>query len=380
MRAAHLFAGVMLSALITGVVPAAAQSSGATGCQAARPLGVARTIEVDAARGPRFGHQQYKDLNVLNDREVILTFDDGPLRPYTRPVLDALDAHCTRATFFMVGRMAAADPEMVKEVARRGHTVANHTWSHRNLRTANAGAQRQEIELGVSMVRRTAGVPIAPFFRFPYLSDPQGAQQYLAGRNIAMFSIEVDSNDYRTKDPQIVHRNVMNQLVAQGKGIILFHDIQPSTAGALRRLLDDLAAGRKVKVGPQIDRHMAAPEGGPTTLIEPSLYEGNRTFTRVEAPPPPPPAAAGSPSGATVPAGTPAPAATAPKPEDIRPPTPASAATDAQKAAAEKKDQAKGAVLDAKAKTETNITRATPDGVKEKASVSSADDANKTKK
>ena len=247
MRAAHLFAGVMLSALITGVVPAAAQSSGATGCQAARPLGVARTIEVDAARGPRFGHQQYKDLNVLNDREVILTFDDGPLRPYTRPVLDALDAHCTRATFFMVGRMAAADPEMVKEVARRGHTVANHTWSHRNLRTANAGAQRQEIELGVSMVRRTAGVPIAPFFRFPYLSDPQGAQQYLAGRNIAMFSIEVDSNDYRTKDPQIVHRNVMNQLVAQGKGIILFHDIQPSTAGALRRLLDDLAA-QKFKV------------------------------------------------------------------------------------------------------------------------------------
>ncbi len=156
-----------------------------------------------------------------------------------------------------------------------------------------------------------------------------------------------------------------------------YEDLTPQS---FENLIDDLAAGRKVKVGPQIDRHMAAPEGGPTTLIEPSLYEGNRTFTRVEAPPPPPPAAAGSPSGATVPAGTPAPAATAPKPEDIRPPTPASAATDAQKAAAEKKDQAKGAVLDAKAKTETNITRATPDGVKEKASVSSADDANKTKK
>jgi NADH-quinone oxidoreductase subunit E len=157
-----------------------------------------------------------------------------------------------------------------------------------------------------------------------------------------------------------------------------YEDLTPAS---FEKLIDDLAAGRKVKVGPQIDRHLAAPEGGPTTLIEPSLYEGNRTFTRVEAPPPPPPAAASaSPSGVTVPAGTPAPAATAPKPEDIRPPTPASAATDAQKKAAEKKELEKTAVMEDKAQTETNITRATPQGVKEKAPVSSADDANKTKK
>lgn len=244
MRAATLLAGPITALLAATAVPANAQQTAGQGCQAPRALGVSRTIEVDASRGPRFGHQQYKDLTVLNDREVMLTFDDGPLRPYTRPVLDALEAHCTRATFFMVGRMAAADPEMVREVARRGHTLANHTWSHRNLRTANAGNQRQEIELGISMVQRTAGTPVAPFFRFPYLSDPQAAQRYLEGRNIAMFSIEVDSNDYRTKDPNAVHRTVMNQLMSQGKGIILFHDIQPSTAGALRRLLDDLAANR----------------------------------------------------------------------------------------------------------------------------------------
>jgi NADH-quinone oxidoreductase subunit E len=154
-----------------------------------------------------------------------------------------------------------------------------------------------------------------------------------------------------------------------------YEDLTPAS---FEKLIDDLAAGRKVKVGPQIDRHLAAPEGGPTTLIEPSLYEGNRTFTRVEAPPPA--AASASPSGVTVPAGTPAPAATAPKPEDIRPPTPASAATDAQKKAAEKKELEKTAVMEDKAQTETNITRATPQGVKEKAPVSSADDANKTKK
>jgi NADH-quinone oxidoreductase subunit E len=156
-----------------------------------------------------------------------------------------------------------------------------------------------------------------------------------------------------------------------------YEDLTPES---FDKLIDDLAAGRKVKVGPQIDRHLAAPVGGPTTLVEASLYEGNRTFTRVEAPPPPPPApASASPSGVNVPPGTPAPAPAAPKPEEVRPPTPASAATDAQKAAAEKKEQAEGAVMEGKAKVETNVTRATPDSVKETAPVTSADDVNKKK-
>jgi NADH-quinone oxidoreductase subunit E len=80
-----------------------------------------------------------------------------------------------------------------------------------------------------------------------------------------------------------------------------YEDLTPAS---LEKLIDDLAAGRKVKVGPQIDRHMAAPEGGPTTLVDPELYAGQRTFTRVEAPPTPPPAEA----PATAPAAT-APAA-----------------------------------------------------------------------
>jgi NADH-quinone oxidoreductase subunit E len=154
-----------------------------------------------------------------------------------------------------------------------------------------------------------------------------------------------------------------------------YEDLTPAT---LEKLIDDLAAGRKVKVGPQIDRHMAAPEGGPDTLTDPALYQGQRTFTRVEAPPPPPPAAPAGAATATPPAPEPPPAP-APKPGEIRPPTPASVAADAQKAAAEKKEQAAGAVMEGKAKVETNITRATPDGVKETGPVTSADDVNKKK-
>ncbi|MFN4141650.1 NADH-quinone oxidoreductase subunit NuoE [Aestuariivirga sp.] len=155
-----------------------------------------------------------------------------------------------------------------------------------------------------------------------------------------------------------------------------YEDLTPES---FEKLIEDLAAGRKVRVGPQIDRHLAAPVGGPTTLIEPSLYEGQRSFTRIEAPPPPPPAAApapaaASPSGVTVPPGTPAPAPAAPKPEEVRPPTPAAVLTAAQKAEAERKEQAAGAVMEGKAQVETNVTRATPEGVKETAPVASVAD------
>jgi peptidoglycan-N-acetylglucosamine deacetylase len=219
----------------------------ASGCGSAGAIGVSRTVSVNTASGPQYGHQQFKDINFLNDGEVVLTFDDGPLRPYTMPVLKALEAHCTKATFFVVGRMAISDPALVRETEKRGHTVGTHTWSHMDLRKTNPVRAKGEIELGFSAVSKALGHPASPFFRFPFLSSPKAMQEYARSRQIAQFSIEVDSNDYRTKDPTVVHQNVLSQLAETKKGIILFHDIQPSTAGALKGLLDELhARGFKV--------------------------------------------------------------------------------------------------------------------------------------
>jgi peptidoglycan/xylan/chitin deacetylase (PgdA/CDA1 family) len=128
----------VLAAVAVFLVFSAAPSAAPTVTNACRnqtsALGISRVVEIDTSDGPRFGHQQYRDLDLLRDGEVALTFDDGPLRPYTQPVLDALVAHCTKATFFIVGRMVVADPEMVKEIARRGHTIGTHTWSHQNFK------------------------------------------------------------------------------------------------------------------------------------------------------------------------------------------------------------------------------------------------------
>lgn len=231
---------VALAGLVGAAALIAGASAQAPGQCTPQSIGLARTIEMESRGGPLYGRMQYPVASPLKDGEVVLTFDDGPHKAYTQPILDALDAHCTKATFFMVGQRALLHPELVRKVASRGHTIATHTWSHQNLAHLPPAEARREIELGISAVQRALGQPAAPFFRFPYLSDPSGLRNYLKDRNTGIFSIDVDSYDFRTRSPSVVIRNVMKQLEAKRQGIILFHDIQPSTAGALNQLLAEL--------------------------------------------------------------------------------------------------------------------------------------------
>lgn len=231
----RLVVGLGTALLSIGVAAGAAQA--ACGDKA---LGVSRTITIDTTGGKLYGGLQYKAQDLLKDGEVILTFDDGPLRRYTRRVLKALASHCTKGTFFMVGRMAVADPAMVREVASAGHTIANHTWSHKNLHQRSARRAGGEIELGISAVRIAAKAPISPFFRFPYLADPNSMIAYGKSRDLAIFSIDIDAYDYKTKSGAKVFANIMRQLRSRRKGIMLFHDIQQSTASAMQRILDTM--------------------------------------------------------------------------------------------------------------------------------------------
>lgn len=207
-------------------------------------LGLSRVVEIDTGAGPNFGGSH---LDFLKDGEVVLTFDDGPVRRHTLEILKALSEHCTKATFFMVGRMAVSDPELVKEVAAAGHTVATHTWSHRNLRAIGQARAEKEFEMGYSAVSQALGHAAAPFFRFPYLSDNRRIGDYVKSRNVSAWWVDVDSKDYQTRSARRVHDKIMSQLAVKKKGIILLHDIQRSTVGAIHGLLDDLhAKGYKV--------------------------------------------------------------------------------------------------------------------------------------
>jgi peptidoglycan/xylan/chitin deacetylase (PgdA/CDA1 family) len=235
-------------------------------CDKPGGMGLARIVEIDTTGGPGFGFEHFKQYDFLRDKEIILTFDDGPWPGNTPAVLKALADECLKATFFEIGEHATWHPEITKQVIDAGMTVGTHTWSHKDL-ARNPYAKdlekaEQEIEMGNSAVHMAAaGAPIAPFFRFPDLQHPPQLLEYLAQRNIGIFSTDIDSRDFKLHKPDQLIKSVMSQLEKRGKGMLLMHDFKKNTAETLPELLHQLkAAGYKVV-------HMV-PKGQLTTLAK----------------------------------------------------------------------------------------------------------------
>jgi peptidoglycan-N-acetylglucosamine deacetylase len=234
---------VDVTAAITAKTPASAPPRAT--CANPDALGVSRVVEIDTTGGPGFGFEHFKQFDFLTDKEVVLTFDDGPW-PYNTPaVLKALEEECTKAVFFPIGKHTTYHPEILRQVAAAGHTIGAHTWSHANLNAKKMTEEqaRDEIEKGFSAVKLALGFAPSPFFRFPELQHNPAAMTYLGTRNIAIFSCDLDSFDFRAKDATQIINTVMTKLDKQGKGIILMHDFQRHTAEALPTLLRRLKAG-----------------------------------------------------------------------------------------------------------------------------------------
>jgi len=229
------------AAMMAGAQPKAGAAANAR-CENPDALGIHRTVEIDTTGGPGFGADQFKAHDFLEPGEVVLTFDDGPWPSNTAAVLTALAAQCLKATFFPVGQHVSWHPDILRQVVARDHTIGSHSWSHVNLAKKTLAEAKDEIENGISAVAITAGRPLAPFFRFPGLSQTPELTAYLGERNIAIFSIDIDSFDFRHKNPDKVIASVMTKLEKRGKGIILMHDFQHSTALALPALLLQLKA------------------------------------------------------------------------------------------------------------------------------------------
>jgi peptidoglycan/xylan/chitin deacetylase (PgdA/CDA1 family) len=205
-------------------------------------LGVARTVEIDTTGGPGFGFEHFKMHDFLREKEVVLTFDDGPW-PTTPVILRALAEECVRATFFAIGKHATYYPEILRQVAAAGHSVGSHTWSHADLSRKTVAEAKDEIEKGVSAVKWALdSQTMSPFFRFPALRHPPELVTYLGERNIAIFSTDLDSFDFKLRKPEPLIKSIMAKLQKHGKGIVLMHDFQQSTAHALPVLLAELKA------------------------------------------------------------------------------------------------------------------------------------------
>jgi peptidoglycan/xylan/chitin deacetylase (PgdA/CDA1 family) len=229
---------------------AAETGSGAPGaipaCDKPGGMGLERVVEIDTAGGPAFGMEHFKQYDFLREHEVVLTFDDGPWPENTAMVIKALTDQCLKATFFEIGEHAMWHPELSKMVAAAGMTIGSHTWSHKDLAkepyASDIEQAKNEIEMGVSAVSAAVAGPIAPFFRFPDLQQPPVLLSYLAERNIATFSTDIDSFDFKLRRPEQVIQSVMGKLKKNGKGMVLMHDFQRHTAEAMPELLRQLKA------------------------------------------------------------------------------------------------------------------------------------------
>jgi peptidoglycan-N-acetylglucosamine deacetylase len=237
---------VQVTAALSGQPPAPpAPAQQKSACANPNALGVSRVVVIDTTGGPGFGFEQFKQFDFLTDKEVVLTFDDGPWPANTPAVLKALDDECVKAVFFPIGKHASYHPEILKQVLAAGHTVGSHTWSHANLNGKKMTDQLaiDELEKGFSAVKMALGSEPAPFFRFPQLQNNPAAVTYLGTRNVAMFSCDLDSFDFKAANAEQIINTVMTKLDKRGKGIILMHDFQKHTAEAMPTLLQRLKAG-----------------------------------------------------------------------------------------------------------------------------------------
>jgi peptidoglycan/xylan/chitin deacetylase (PgdA/CDA1 family) len=234
------FMQVPAAALIASMAWAAA--AGAADCPRPGTLGTSRVLAVDAATTPRVGLKSFPQTLRLDDHEVVLTFDDGPLPPATPRVLAALAQQCVRATFFLIGKTASEHPDLVRSIAAQGHTIGHHTWSHRSLKRIARGETAQEIDRGISADEMAlqgiaTTVPSTPFFRFPGFESTPETLALLQSRGIVVFGADLWASDWMPMTPSQELSLIVRRLNAAGKGIILFHDTKTRTAAMLPAFL-----------------------------------------------------------------------------------------------------------------------------------------------
>jgi peptidoglycan/xylan/chitin deacetylase (PgdA/CDA1 family) len=206
-------------------------------------LGTSRVLTIEPGQYQHIGAMQYHETLPLADKEVVLTFDDGPLPPYSNEILDILASQCVKVTYFLVGEMAKAYPSVVRRMYEGGHTLGTHSMNHPiRWRRMTIEQVQAQIDDGIAAVATALGDPekVAPFFRIPGLIRTDDLENELAARSLVVFSSDVVADDWRHIRAAEIVRRAMSRLEARGKGILLLHDIHAATAAALPELLKAL--------------------------------------------------------------------------------------------------------------------------------------------
>ena len=242
----------MLAALLYPRDPAAQPSARALTARCPTdPLAPAVTPRVvfDSTPRPdgspaRYGSLQYP-RGPISESEIAITIDDGPDPVLHARVLDILDQHCIKATFFFVGRYVNLHPEMVRESAARGHVVGTHSLTHpNNLRRYSRAVEAKEIRGGFEAVEAAlASSPagdrarLAPFFRFPGLNASPWMLDYLGARGIAAFSSDFGVDDWKGISAAEIERRALLEATRSRGGVVIIHETKPHMVEELPALI-----------------------------------------------------------------------------------------------------------------------------------------------
>lgn len=164
-------------------------------------------------------------------KRIALTYDDGPNPVYTKELLKVLEENEVKASFFLLGKNAQSYPSVVKSLAKEGHLIGNHTYSHSNLCCIGLENAMKECQKTNQVIEESCG-QTPDYFRPPYGCAPSALE-----KNCSMIKVlwDVDPRDWECKNADLVVKRVMDH-VADGD-IILMHDAYASTVEATRRLI-----------------------------------------------------------------------------------------------------------------------------------------------
>ncbi|MBY0382192.1 MAG: polysaccharide deacetylase family protein [Xanthobacteraceae bacterium] len=273
---ARRFKHILIAVFMTAPVLAHAAD-----CPREGTLGTSRTLVVDTKESPRVGLKSFPHTLALEDKEVVLTFDDGPLPATTNKILTALAAECVQATFFIVGRNAQSYPQILKAEIKAGHTIGNHTWSHQMLDHLDETHALEEINKGFAADDAALGAlkpATAQFFRFPYFASTPALLDNLQSRGVVVFGADLWASDWLPMTPQQELELLTQRLSQVRKGIILLHDTKIHTAAMLPAFLRYLKTnGYKVVhvVPAPLKAASAAPAGNSLAANAPQGHTGN---------------------------------------------------------------------------------------------------------
>ncbi|HEX4297488.1 MAG TPA: polysaccharide deacetylase family protein, partial [Devosia sp.] len=177
----------------------------------------------------------------LADREVLLSFDDGPSPAHTPSVLRTLDLFGVGAVFFMVGVNATRWPATAQQVRAHGHLVGSHTATHPPLVEMPPGTAAAEIAEGHAAVGQALGSAPAPLFRFPYLEDSAALREIVGRQGLVVVGADMMILDWTDRTPDEILAIALDEIGRAGGGTVVLHDVQGRTARMLPWLLATLA-------------------------------------------------------------------------------------------------------------------------------------------